>query len=245
MVRMLVVKIELWPGGPLIVPARLGGWGLRTSRTWRKSPTTSPFCKTTLGTRVRCSSRVIAAMRGSGGCSLAQLTPAPLPRCEARSHLSGSNMRSRSAIAFGRLARAGVLRPSRENRGRAERLPSPTTNAIAAIDAFASPERARGDARAWGPHRPFENNDSYATSRRGSIHDGLRDVLGVTTGAVRAKAVERDGRLLVVRDVPVHVSEGCGEVYLNGETARQFDVLFREMLESPADHAVRRFVPAA
>ena len=51
--------------------------------------------------------------------------------------------------------------------------------------------------------------------------------VGAMVAATRPKALERDGRLAVVREVPVLVCESCGEVYLDASVARQLDVLFR------------------
>jgi len=62
---------------------------------------------------------------------------------------------------------------------------------------------------------------------------------GSTVAAVRPKAVERDGRLVVIRDVPVEVCDACGEAYLDVAVAKQLDVLLRQMLESPVDEGCR------
>jgi len=63
--------------------------------------------------------------------------------------------------------------------------------------------------------------------------------------ATRSKAVERDGRLAVVRTVPVLVCESCGEVYLDALAARQLDVLFRRLLNGPVDEVVGHYEPSA
>jgi len=63
--------------------------------------------------------------------------------------------------------------------------------------------------------------------------------------ATRPKALERDGRLAVVRDVPVLVCESCGEVYLDAAVARQLDVLFRRLLDGPVDQVVGHYEPSA
>lgn len=68
---------------------------------------------------------------------------------------------------------------------------------------------------------------------------------GTIVAATRPKAVERGGRLAVVRDVPVEVCENCGEVYLEASVARQLDVQFRRMLEGPVDQVVGHFEPSA
>jgi YgiT-type zinc finger domain-containing protein len=68
---------------------------------------------------------------------------------------------------------------------------------------------------------------------------------GVTVSTTRPKALERDGRLAVVRDVPVEVCESCGEVYLDAAVAKQLDVIFRDLLKGPADEVVGHFETAA
>ena len=59
------------------------------------------------------------------------------------------------------------------------------------------------------------------------------------------RVVERDGRVAVVRDVPVLVCDACGEVYLDTDVARQLDVLFRRLLDGPVDHVVGHYERAA
>jgi YgiT-type zinc finger domain-containing protein len=59
------------------------------------------------------------------------------------------------------------------------------------------------------------------------------------------RVVERDGRVAVVRDVPVLVCDGCGEVYLESDVAKQLDVLFRALLDGPVDHVVGHYEQAA
>ncbi len=65
---------------------------------------------------------------------------------------------------------------------------------------------------------------------------------GSTVVTTRPKAVERDGRVAVIRDVPVEVCESCGEVYLDPSVARQLDELFRAMLRGNVEHAFGRYV---
>lgn len=59
------------------------------------------------------------------------------------------------------------------------------------------------------------------------------------------KVVERDGRVAVIRDVPVLVCHSCGETYLDREVAKQLDVLFRRLLDGPVDHVVGHYEQAA
>jgi len=68
---------------------------------------------------------------------------------------------------------------------------------------------------------------------------------GSTVAAARPKAVERDGRLAVIRDVPVEVCESCGEVYLDVAVTKRLDVLFRRLLDGPVDQVVGHYEPAA
>lgn len=55
------------------------------------------------------------------------------------------------------------------------------------------------------------------------------------------RVVERDGRVAVVRDVPVLVCDACGEVYLDTAVAKQLDILFRRLLDGPVDHVVAHY----
>lgn len=64
-------------------------------------------------------------------------------------------------------------------------------------------------------------------------------------GERRPRLVERDGRIAVVRDVPVLVCDTCGEVYLDAHVGKQLDVLFRELLDGPVGVVVGHFDAAA
>jgi len=61
----------------------------------------------------------------------------------------------------------------------------------------------------------------------------------------RTRVVERDGRVAVVRDVPVLVCAGCGEVYLDAEVAKQLDMLFHRLLDGPVEHVVGHYEQTA
>ncbi len=61
---------------------------------------------------------------------------------------------------------------------------------------------------------------------------------------LRPRVVERDGRVAVVRNVPVLVCDACGEIYLDAEVAKQLDILFRRLLNGPVDHVVGHFEQA-
>jgi YgiT-type zinc finger domain-containing protein len=68
---------------------------------------------------------------------------------------------------------------------------------------------------------------------------------GTTTATTRPKAVERDGKVAVIRDVPVEVCDSCGEVYLDGEVAKRLDELFRQMLTGNVDQVFGHYEAAA
>jgi YgiT-type zinc finger domain-containing protein len=68
---------------------------------------------------------------------------------------------------------------------------------------------------------------------------------GTTVATTRPKAVERDGRVAVIRDVPVEVCDSCGEVYLDSDVTKQLDVLFRQLLEGPVEQVVAHYQPSA
>jgi YgiT-type zinc finger domain-containing protein len=68
---------------------------------------------------------------------------------------------------------------------------------------------------------------------------------GTLVSATRPKALERDGRIAVIRNVPVEVCESCGEVYLDDSVAMQLDTLFRQLLDGPVDQVVGHYEPAA
>jgi YgiT-type zinc finger domain-containing protein len=68
---------------------------------------------------------------------------------------------------------------------------------------------------------------------------------GTTITATRPKAVEREGRVAVIRDVPVEVCASCGEVYVATGVIKQLDVLFRRMLDGLVDCTIGRYGSAA
>lgn len=67
---------------------------------------------------------------------------------------------------------------------------------------------------------------------------------GHTVATTRPKAFERDGRLAVVRDVPVEVCEACCDVYLDAVVVRRLDDLVDRILTGAADVAFARYVVA-
>lgn len=68
---------------------------------------------------------------------------------------------------------------------------------------------------------------------------------GTTVATTRPKPVERDGRIAVIRDVPVEVCDSCGEVYLDADVTKQLDVLFRRLVEGPVEQVVAHHEPSA
>lgn len=58
-------------------------------------------------------------------------------------------------------------------------------------------------------------------------------------------AVERGGKLLVVRDVPMLECDDCAEAYMSTETMRQLDLVLAAVAATPADEAIVRFPVAA
>jgi YgiT-type zinc finger domain-containing protein len=67
---------------------------------------------------------------------------------------------------------------------------------------------------------------------------------GDTFEELRPRVVEREGRVAVVRNVPILVCNACGEVYLDAVVAKQLDLLFRQLLDGPVDHVVGHFEQA-
>lgn len=71
---------------------------------------------------------------------------------------------------------------------------------------------------------------------------------GKTAVVLRPYAVERNGKLVVVRDVPMHECDECdecGETYLTPAVMKQLDGLVAELLAGNADEAIIRYPVAA
>ena len=64
---------------------------------------------------------------------------------------------------------------------------------------------------------------------------------GTRVPATRPRVVERDGRIAVIRDLPVEICDNCGVGYVDAAVAAQLDVLFRQMLDAPVEQAVGHF----
>lgn len=64
---------------------------------------------------------------------------------------------------------------------------------------------------------------------------------GTTVSRTQPQAVERAGRVAVIRDVPVEVCDSCGEVYLDPAVASRLDRLFRGMLSGNVDQVQKAY----
>lgn len=54
-------------------------------------------------------------------------------------------------------------------------------------------------------------------------------------------ADEQDGKLLVVRDVPMHECDSCAEAYMSTEVVKQLDIILADLSSAAADKAIVRF----
>jgi len=61
----------------------------------------------------------------------------------------------------------------------------------------------------------------------------------------RPYAVERSGKLLVIRDVPMFECDSCAEAYMSTDVMRQLDVILADLSSARADEAIVRFPAAA
>ena len=57
----------------------------------------------------------------------------------------------------------------------------------------------------------------------------------------RAKLAERDGRVAVVRDVPMQECPACGERWLSWDVANRLDSLLNTMLAGGGEVVTRHF----
>lgn len=60
----------------------------------------------------------------------------------------------------------------------------------------------------------------------------------------RAKLAERDGRVVVVLEVPMKVCPARGERWLDWDVARRLDGMFDAMLAADVEFATKHFNPA-
>lgn len=68
---------------------------------------------------------------------------------------------------------------------------------------------------------------------------------GRTAVVLRPYAIERGGKLVVVRDVPMQDCDSCGETYLTTAVMQQLDELVAQLLAGKADEAIVRYPVAA
>jgi len=61
---------------------------------------------------------------------------------------------------------------------------------------------------------------------------------GSTVQVLRPHAVDRDGKLIVVRNVPMHECDGCGEVYMTPAVMNELDELLGQLLVGVADETI-------
>lgn len=67
---------------------------------------------------------------------------------------------------------------------------------------------------------------------------------GSTAQVLRPHTVDRDGKLIVVRDVPMHTCDNCGEVYLSTAVMKQLDELVGRLLTGVADEVIVHYQAA-
>lgn len=82
------------------------------------------------------------------------------------------------------------------------------------------------------------------------MRDSENEVYCVNCGAraalvLRPHAVERAGKLIVVRDVPMYECDSCAETYLSTDVMRELDGLIAALLNGRADEAIVRYPAAA
>lgn len=61
----------------------------------------------------------------------------------------------------------------------------------------------------------------------------------------RPYTVDRGGKLVVIRDVPMHECDNCGEVYLTAAVMKQLDELIAQLLAGDKDENIVRYPAAA
>lgn len=52
---------------------------------------------------------------------------------------------------------------------------------------------------------------------------------------------EKEGTTLVVKDVPAHVCDKCGEAYLDADVSRELTQMLNDAIEAGADEVVRTY----
>lgn len=68
---------------------------------------------------------------------------------------------------------------------------------------------------------------------------------GITREGTTTVTFERDGMILVVKDVPAQVCTSCGEDYVDEQVTHEILVMAERMAKSGALVDVRRYVPGS
>ncbi|MDP9822658.1 YgiT-type zinc finger protein [Nocardioides massiliensis] len=61
---------------------------------------------------------------------------------------------------------------------------------------------------------------------------------------LRPHAVDRHGKLVVIRDVPMYECGSCGEVYLTPAVMKELDALVARLIAGGADEAIVHYQAA-
>jgi len=61
---------------------------------------------------------------------------------------------------------------------------------------------------------------------------------GSTVQVFLPHTVDRDGKLIVIREVPMHECNGCGEVYMTTAVMKQLDEIVGQLLAGAAAQAI-------
>ena len=64
---------------------------------------------------------------------------------------------------------------------------------------------------------------------------------GRTRPERRTKAIDRGGRLVVVRDVPIDVCDACSDAYIEAPVAKRLDALVIRVLAAGGDVTFTRY----
>ena len=65
--------------------------------------------------------------------------------------------------------------------------------------------------------------------------------MGSTKRGTATFTAEREGRMVVFRNVPADVCENCGESYFDGDTVDRLQRVFEDELANGAEFALRDF----
>ncbi len=67
---------------------------------------------------------------------------------------------------------------------------------------------------------------------------------GSTASILQPHTVDRGGKLIVVREVPMHQCNDCGETYLSAEVMKSLDDLVTHLLAGVADETIVHYSAA-